>query len=73
MKPEQTALEITKSLARAMLMADLLTHRLSQAYAEMEKPGHAELSYAVEEEGRAMIRVLDAAQDIVLDSRHTAA
>jgi hypothetical protein len=64
MSPE---LELTRSLARAMLMADLLTHRLAAAYALSESTEIAEeLAVALEAESLEMKRNLEAAQNKIL-------
>lgn len=68
MNPET---DVHAALAKAMLMADLLTHRLAAAYQEMEEPGcdlladgcgviAAEISVGLEEAQKAYRRAKSA-------------
>ena len=68
----QLRLDVTKRLSRAMLMVDLLTHRLAAVYQEREGNTAGELTYAIESESADLIALLDEAQTLVLDAANPA-
>lgn len=70
MNPQEAAqlnLDVSRRLSRAMLMVDLLSHRLAAVYAEREDGAREELTFAIERESEDLLALLDEAQTLVLD------
>lgn len=69
----QMGLDVTRRLGRAMLMVDLLTHRLADVYAQRkDAESRDELLYAIEHESEDLLALLGEAQSLVLDAAATA-
>ena len=68
----QLRLDVTKRLSRAMLMVDLLTHRLAAVYQARDGETAEDLTHAIESESEDLLALLNEAQTLVLNAAYPA-